>query len=824
MAAVMALTTMGGVDQVHAAFDENLKMYTLDTVVVEADRTKNKFGDTITEQSYYRTGGDVKVITREEIEKRHYTDLTEAIKRIPGVTFQNPGYRGGEYGYQFYNNGVSINGDTRVIILVDGRRVDNAASSRIDSSSTSGSKSTGVNLDQVTNMENVDKIEVIKGPGASVYGADATGGVINIITRKGGTKDVGTLDLSTGSWDKHNYAFSYSGSAGDDQSFHYFISANRNMSGDTKYKDSFTGTNGTLTGSRWKEDGVNFRIDKDFSENHNLKIWYNFKEGKDGYPIAVPNQKYMNESDWKRIIFAATVGPVNAQNQLYGPVPTVEELSKLPGKQNDYYKISRGQVVYKNLAGDANNPGYHNLYALDGNYRSFSRFKNNDWDVVYTFNKENGMESFVRFYDQNHRYSNRDFYRWGRTDAGKFQNSMWQEYNTWSQQFANGPSDTQVNDWIEKHLAPFVGDKESLKKWIEESGGYASEPTSWNDEKNRGFQLQWAKSLGNHDIIANFLYDQAKNYSRSINSDGTIDSSYVKRKTWTGYIQDKIHVTDKWDITPALRYSKYSSFEHSTGDTQGSGSTHALTYAVNSEYMFNDSASMYLGWTHIFRPLREGDYTTTDYVLNTPLEDEKGDAYTVGVRKDITDKTTVAVHYDWTRMSNAIATLPVWTGSDFKSEPLNAKEDKKSFNITVDHQFNDHLMLSASYSHMNDKWMAKNGAVIGDYNNTSDINTAINDLRPQNHYSLNLSYENGKLYTGLLTNWYTGCSEYAFTSRRFLVLDWNLNYAFTPNVTGYVVVTNLTNEAYETSFNSWNGVGSSAMPGRAIMVGAKYTF
>lgn len=38
-------------------------MYTLDAVVVEADKAKNKFGDTITEQSYYRTGGDVKVIT-----------------------------------------------------------------------------------------------------------------------------------------------------------------------------------------------------------------------------------------------------------------------------------------------------------------------------------------------------------------------------------------------------------------------------------------------------------------------------------------------------------------------------------------------------------------------------------------------------------------------------------------------------------------------------------------------------------------------------------------------------------------------------------------
>ena len=183
-AAAAMMMVMGLCATANAAFDENLNDYTLDTMVVEADAAKNKFGDTITEQSYYRTGGDVKVITREEIEKRHYTDLTEAIKRIPGVTFQNPGYRGGEYGYQFYNNGVSINGDTRVIILVDGRRVDNGASTRVGDNTKKGTKSTGVNLDQVTNMENVDKIEVIKGPGASVYGSDALGGVINIITRK----------------------------------------------------------------------------------------------------------------------------------------------------------------------------------------------------------------------------------------------------------------------------------------------------------------------------------------------------------------------------------------------------------------------------------------------------------------------------------------------------------------------------------------------------------------------------------------------------------------------------------------------------------------
>ena len=69
-AAAAMLMMLGLCASASAAYDENLKEYTLDTVVVEADATKNKLGDTITEQSYYRTGGDVKVITRQEIEKK----------------------------------------------------------------------------------------------------------------------------------------------------------------------------------------------------------------------------------------------------------------------------------------------------------------------------------------------------------------------------------------------------------------------------------------------------------------------------------------------------------------------------------------------------------------------------------------------------------------------------------------------------------------------------------------------------------------------------------------------------------------------------------
>ena len=231
----------------------------------------------------------------------------------------------------------------------------------------------------------------------------------------------------------------------------------------------------------------------------------------------------------------------------------------------------------------------------------------------------------------------------------------------------------------------------------------------------------------------------------------------------------------------------------------------------------------------MFRPIKEGDYKATDGVFHTPLQDEKGNAWTLGVRKELSDKTTLAVHYDITKMSNAIATLPFFDTNTNKQRytAVNAKEDKQSFNVTLDHQFNDHLTLSASYGHMKDKWKAKPGWILEDdwgYKDLGDINTAINSLRPQNHYSLNLSYENGKVYTGLLTNWYTGCNENAFTNSRFLVLDWNINYQATKDMNVYLLINNLTNEGYETSYNDWNGIGSAAMPARSILVGMKYSF
>ena len=212
------------------------------------------------------------------------------------------------------------------------------------------------------------------------------------------------------------------------------------------------------------------------------------------------------------------------------------------------------------------------------------------------------MESFIRVYDQNHRYAHRDKYQWyvnGRGAADAYKAA-----------FPNGATNEQLSQWISQNLAPFPdGDQEKVKEWLEKTGGAAQEPTSWHEEKNRGVQLQYAKTVGVNDIIASVTYDKAKNFSKRINNaTGEITTSHVDRKSTTAYIQDKIHLSDKWDITPSLRYAKYSAFEttNDKGKTQGKGDTRLLTPVINTQYMFDDTSSMYFGWTKVFRPLKQG--------------------------------------------------------------------------------------------------------------------------------------------------------------------------------------------------------------------------
>jgi outer membrane receptor for ferrienterochelin and colicins len=127
-------------------------------VVVTASRTEQEVKD---------TPSSVEVITREDIEHMGAESLEQALKLAMGIDVLPNGMVG---------NTVSIRGmgSNRTLILIDGRRV------RTENTSETAN---AYELQRV-NMDDVEKIEIVRGPVSSLYGSEALGGVINIITRR----------------------------------------------------------------------------------------------------------------------------------------------------------------------------------------------------------------------------------------------------------------------------------------------------------------------------------------------------------------------------------------------------------------------------------------------------------------------------------------------------------------------------------------------------------------------------------------------------------------------------------------------------------------
>lgn len=717
---------------------------------------KDPFGNVVTEQSYYRTGGDVNVIDRETLEKRHFNQLSDALKTVPGVLVRKPGYRGGEMGIEDSHSILSINGDERVVVLVDGRRVDNSVANVLSAYSEDGTKAM-LDINQIINMNGVEQIEVIKGPGASIYGSDATGGVINIITRKGGERPEGTLDISTGSWNRHNYKFTYSGSLNENR-LKYFVSLSREMSGDAKYKDGLSGNTYRWLNTGYKDDAANIRIDYDFDKNHAVYFSHNHMHGDDDYPLTAPDHRYFNPTDWHRII---------TDWQLY------------------------------RKRGEADNPGFRNLrytWAATGAYNAYN--KNNN-DMTYVFHRDNGMESFIRIYNQHERY-------WGAFGAGDARDP------------SISPSMPAWDEWVRQH---YVG--RSQKQWF-----YHME--------NYGLQLQLGKSYGKHNLLTTWTYDRSKFDNHDLD-DGTV--SHMERSSISSYLQDKIFVSDKFEITPSLRYARYTDTSEVDGNNvhKNSGQTCGVfTPSLNMQYAFEKGTSAYFGYTRVHRPLRPRDYTTTyedpyGNELRANLKDERGDVWTMGLRHDFSKKTSASVHYDYTRMSNAVVGYNVLDPSNPNNSfyrPVNANEVKKSFNLTLQHRFDNHLTVSADYFRTYDRYSAKDGMTFDPDLSLADgnVNSVINELRPANVYKFDIAYDNRRLNASLSGTWYTGMNTTAFSAKRKLIMDFNINYKLHKDMTAYASIENLTNTAYETVGSDYYGPAAFPELGRSLMIGAKYTF
>src|SRR6267143_4985022 len=177
MVLVMVLLVAPG-----AAYAQEQKK--LDPVVVTATKT-----ETPAEQ----VGASVSVVTEEDFKTYHYETVEDILRTVPGVEIRRSGSIG-------KLSNISIRGANanQVQVLVDGVRVKSPTTGQADLSDIS--------------PDLIERIEVIRGPQSTLYGADAIGGVVNIITKKGKGPFSAWTTQEAGNWDTLRSAAGVSGS------------------------------------------------------------------------------------------------------------------------------------------------------------------------------------------------------------------------------------------------------------------------------------------------------------------------------------------------------------------------------------------------------------------------------------------------------------------------------------------------------------------------------------------------------------------------------------------------------------------------------------
>lgn len=153
--AAITVFVMGGV----TAQAEELPVYSFDEVVVTATRTEN---------DVKKVPASTQVITQEDIKRGGATSVRNALSMYANI-FQKSKVRGG--GHDIIIRGMETK---HSLVMVNGHRISNEADAN--------GLGNAMALDRI-NINDVEKIEIVRGPSSALYGSEAMGGVLNIITK-----------------------------------------------------------------------------------------------------------------------------------------------------------------------------------------------------------------------------------------------------------------------------------------------------------------------------------------------------------------------------------------------------------------------------------------------------------------------------------------------------------------------------------------------------------------------------------------------------------------------------------------------------------------
>ena len=203
------------------------------------------------EENYGDTARSVDVVTGKEIESSGVKDVAGALTDLTSVDISN-------YGGQGELKNIRMRGSTaaQVLVTVDGRPVNNPRDGTVDLS--------GIPLD------NIERIEVVHGPVSSLYGSQAMGGTVNIITKQPPVKGFETsVSSSFGTFRTYTDRLLHGGRVGD---FGYFFSG------------GYLSSQGFRDNSKVNSKDANAKFEYSPNDNNTLRLGTGFYRSLSGVP------------------------------------------------------------------------------------------------------------------------------------------------------------------------------------------------------------------------------------------------------------------------------------------------------------------------------------------------------------------------------------------------------------------------------------------------------------------------------------------------------------------------------------------------------------
>ena len=320
------------------------KTYYFDEVVVTASGRP---------ETLFTTKSNTQVITAEQIEKMHYKDVKEALRQASGMRFADYPGAGQDASSKF-----GMNGSNKVKIMVNGMPV-----------SVTGADNMGTPQSYVSQLMNdmdaIERIEVVKGSGSLLYGTDAVGGVINIVTKKvDGFKT--TVGVEGGNFGHEQYKIATQGKF-DKTSYRIFAQKYH----DGKFKDG----NGDDWQSSKNGHSENISLNHEFSEGNSISLDY--RHGVEDYS----RMEYLYGNSPTDNTFAGKTKVTNLQFRAE---------NKLNEKISNKFFYNYTKYENNDHASDGN---YYN-YMSNAGSEMHNNYKTNNIKDLFTYTNKDNVLTF----------------------------------------------------------------------------------------------------------------------------------------------------------------------------------------------------------------------------------------------------------------------------------------------------------------------------------------------------------------------------------------------------------------------------------------------